>query len=185
MKKGLFVIFLTWFLLLSCSTKQEAIEITLPQEIRAVIEKAVPMQDYGFYALKSSYPRKAEDLKEWSLFLCGGDNPQMDIDVTVSSLRTTKALLFKSSKSYFISDNISGPNPEEPAARESSSTIESPGQVKITLPREGLFFGKGMTPENLLTKCLKDIQENQKGLLLIKRTIAAKRQKDLVEIKFK
>jgi len=174
MKNGLLGVLLSFFLLLSCTTKQEPVEITLPQETREAIEKAVPIKDYGFYALKSSYPRKAEDLKEWSLFVCGGSSPEMDIYVTISSLKQTKALLFKFSKSYFISQNMSGGNPEEPGGKETNTTLQVPGQDNIILPRESLFFGNEMTPEKLYTKCLKDVQANQKGLLLIKRTLGDK-----------
>jgi hypothetical protein len=184
MYKGLLVVFFTWLLLISCSTKQETVEITLPLEIKARIEKAAPMKDYGFYALKISHPVKYEDLKEWSLFVCDGDNLQMDIDVTISSLTTTKTLLFKFSKNYFIATNMSGGNPDDPS-KSFNTTLQGPGRDKIILPREGLIFSKEMTSEKLFTKCLKDLQENQKGLLLVKRTLASKNQKDLVEIKFK
>jgi hypothetical protein len=185
MKRSFFSAVAVCFLVIGCTTKQETVEITLPQEIKAAIEKAAPTKDFGFYGLKASYPRGVDELKEWSLIVCGGRDHYMDIDVTMSSLSSTKALLFKSSKRYSISNNIFGPNPEKPSATESVSTITTREGAEIPIDRQGLIFGRDMTPDRLFAKCLKDVQENQKAILLAQRDLGAGKQKDLVEIVFK
>jgi hypothetical protein len=184
-KKSILLVFVLACLLPGCGTKQESVQVKVPQDVKTAIEKAAPPKDYGFYSLKTSpIPQSAQDLRDWSLLACAADDFELDIEITSSSLSSTKALLFKSSKSYFIADNMSGPNPDSPVASTSGGALEGPGFGKVDLAREGLIFGKGMTPKKLLEKCILALQADPKSLLVTKRSLAGAKKSALREIKF-
>lgn len=185
MKKLFFIgTVISLFLGIGCGQQTGTVEISLPKEIVAAIEKQAPASEYGFYALKASYPHDEKDLSKWAL-IAFGDDPNMDVHIMVSGLSTTNAFLFKSSNSYSIANNITAKNPEDPAATDSSATLTRPDQTQITIPRRGFIFGKGMTSEKLIQRCLDELKGTPESILLTKRGYLQKGQKDLVEIKFK
>jgi hypothetical protein len=171
------------FLLIGCHPKQQVVELKVPNAIKTALEKKAPAKDYGFYCIKTASPTSIDDFKDWTLIVCCADDNYIDIDITIIPLEKTNSFLFKSSKSYSISKNISGSNPDEPSAVETVSQIENSEHVKIPIDRQGLIFGKGMTPEKLLPKCIQVLRENPKSLLLTKRSTGAGDEEDLVELK--
>lgn len=84
MKKHLLAITLAvWVVLGACGGKQ-AVAIDIPDDTKEAIENAAPKEEYVFYALKTSAPETAEDLKGRDLVMCCGPGPGF-VDVILVS----------------------------------------------------------------------------------------------------
>lgn len=158
----------------------EKVEINVFNSVKEAIEEAAPAGEYCFFALKESFPKNIEDMKQAKLFVCGEIGNQVDLKVIMASLGDHNSLLFKSIHEFFINPNlISGAL----AMTEDVSITLASGKV-MKIPREKSVHGKDNSIDTLVSNCLEEMRKNNNSVLLIERSVDSKLLNQMVEIIF-
>jgi len=163
-----------------CGQNYEEVEINVPNSVKEAIEEAAPAGEYRFFALKESFPKNIEDMKQVKLLVCGEIGNQVDLKVIMASLGDQNSLLFKSIHRFFINPNvISGTM----AMNENVSIKLDSGEI-VKIPREKSIYGKDNSIDTLVSNCVKGMQKNKNSILLIKRSVDGEMFNQMVEIIF-
>ena len=163
-----------------CGQNYEKVEINVSNSVKEAIEAAAPVGEYRFFALKESFPKNIENMKQAKLLVCGEIGNQVDLKVIMASLGDHNSLLFKSIHRFFINPNIV------------SGALSWTGTVSITpdsgermkIPREDSIYGKNYSTDTLVNNCLQEMRKNNNGVLLIKRSVDSEVFNQMVEIVF-
>ena len=188
---------LGWQLTCNAASKEIAqkisktIQLTTPSAVREALEKAAPIKEVGFFALKSNQINKIEDLNRLRLLTCGDVTNDTVFNIVESSSESLKILLFSSSDGFTIWSNVGRPDDKIVGSESTKESFVIDG-AKIDFKRTVYAFG-GLNNktiyDTILKKCVEEMRKDDKSVLLIKRSLMSKQGKevrnDLVEIIFK
>jgi hypothetical protein len=179
-KKFLCLTFLLCFFVVGCGPTFDQTEIPIPGNTKKNIDRDIP-NDFGFFSLRTSCPTNLEELHENTLFICGMVGDVDDIKLQLASIKDRDKILFKSVKRYVINKNVL----KGKMSFNDNVGLKVKGKGKGSYPRKSLIFGKDTSIESLLEKCMEEIKNNPKSLLLMERALGKNFQNELLEIVFK
>ena len=163
-----------------CGQNYEKVEIDVSNSVKEAIKEAAPVGEYRFFALKESFPKNIEDMKQAKLLVCGEIGNQVDLKVIMASLGDHNSLLFGSIRRFYINPNmISG----ELSMTETVSITLDSGEV-IIIPCEQSIYSKDFSIDTLVSNCLQEIRKNNNSVLLIKKSVDSEVLNQMVEIIF-
>jgi hypothetical protein len=164
----------------SCGPTFEQTEIPIPGHTKKNIDKEIP-GDFGFFSLKNSFPADIEALHDYTLFICGMVGGVDDVKLQLASIRDRDKVLFKSVNRYVINENVL----KGKMSFNENVGLKSKDRGKVSYPRKSLVFGKDISIESLLEKCMEEMKNNPKSILLMERALGKNFQDQLLEIVFR
>lgn len=194
-------ILLLLFAILSCSSGNPGIsniQINVPESTKQFLTQNEINKKYIFYSMEASPPKSLNDLKERVLLFftdekfsspTGGNLsglPGIDAELIFSSVKDTGTILFKSSKCYCIFYSlISRKPPGEPASRLQSDFSFGKQGEKKSFVQEILAFTEETPLAVIRDKCLEEMKNNNKTILMTKREIMIAKPGELIEVVLK
>lgn len=177
----LFLLVMIAFVFISCSSEtREKIEIDVPNSVKEEIEGAAPVVEYSFFALKESFPKNIEEMKQTILFTYGEIDDHVDIRIIMASLHYDETLLFKAIKNYFINPNVFSGS----LLRTLNHSLELDKGTTIEFLQEKFVYDKDRAKDEIISVCVEEMKKNQHSVLLIKRSIDSELLNQMVEIIF-
>lgn len=179
-KSFLCLSFLLCFFVIGCGPTFEQTEIPIPGNTKKNISKEIP-SDFGFFSLKTSCPANLEELHENTLFICGMVSSVDDVKLQLASIKDRDKILFKSVNRYLINKNVL----KGKMSLNENVGLEVKGRGKMSYPRKSEIFAKDIPGETLVEKCMEEMKNNPKSLLLMERALGKNFQDELLEIVFR
>ena len=168
---------------IGCRQELARTEIDVPDSVKKAIEEAAPASKYRFCVLKDSLPKLYEDLKRFDLYVCGGIDNRVGLEVAMAPLTESQTLLFGRIRRFFINPNIIAG-----ALSMTDFTKITPDSGGVfVIPCEQTIYGKDHAFENVLGECLGEMENTKAGVLLLERnkSLDDETLKKIVEIGFR
>jgi hypothetical protein len=189
------------FAILSCSSGNPGssnVQINVPESTKQFLARIKIDKNYIFYSMKGAPPKTIDDLRERVLIFFSDEKfigptggnlsrlPKIDAELIFSSVKDTGYILFKSSKCYSIFQGlISRKPPGEPASRLQSDFSYGKEGAKKSFVQEIFGFTEETPLSAIQDKCLKEMQNNNKSILMIKRELKIRKPGEMVEVVLK
>ena len=176
-KRFLCLAFLFCLFVFGCGPTFEQTEILIPGHTKKNIDKEIP-NDFGFFSLKDSVPADIEALHDSTVFICGMVGDVDDVKLQLASIKDRNKILFKSVNRYVISPRVRKGN----MSTSTNVGLDLKGKGKISYLCKSEIFANDTPPETLVEKCMEEMKNNPKSILLMERALGKNFQAQLMEI---